>query len=63
MLFISLMQLVNGAQILNITFLLVSFTGAAAIYVSRTVIGHLTCICASLKSHKFDLIIEVLDLI
>ena len=42
------MQLVNGAQFLNITFLLVSFTGAAAAAVFGTVIVALTCMYALL---------------
>ena len=37
-LFISVMQLVNGAQLLNITFLLVLPTAALAAFVFRTVI-------------------------
>ena len=46
-LFISLMQFVNGAQLLNITFLLLLF-GAAAVPVLLTVIVPLTSIYASL---------------
>ena len=44
-LFILLMQLVNGAQFLNITFLLVSFAAAAVLL---TVIFPLTSIYVSL---------------
>ena len=47
-LFILLMQLVNGAQFLNITFLLVLFAAAAAEAVLLTVIFPLTSIYASL---------------
>ena len=48
-LFILLMQLANGAQFLNITFLLVSFAAAAAAEaVLLTVIFPLTSIYASL---------------
>ena len=46
-LFISLMQLVNGTQVLNITFLFLLF-GAAAFPAAGIVIVFLTCICASL---------------
>ena len=53
------MQLVKGAQFLNITFLLVLF--AAAILL--TVIFPLTCIHVSLQSHKLNLSIAVLSLI
>ena len=42
------MQLINVAQFLNITFLLVLFTGASAAAVFRTVIVALTCMYASL---------------
>ena len=45
---ISLMQLVNGAQFLNITFLLVLFVSASAAAVLLTVIVPLTRIYASL---------------
>ena len=48
MLFISLMQLVNGAQILNITYLLVLFTGAVSAAAFGTVIVALTYMYASL---------------
>ena len=47
-LFTLLMQLVNGLQFLNITCLLVSFTGTAAAVVFRTAIVALTCMYASL---------------
>ena len=47
-LLISLMQLVNGAQFLNITFFLVSFASAPAAAVLLTVIIPLTKIYASL---------------
>ena len=42
------MQLVNGAQFLKITFLLVLFTGAAAATVFGTAVVALTCMYASL---------------
>ena len=42
------MQLVNGLQFLNITCLLVSFTGTAAAVVFRTAIVALSCMYASL---------------
>ena len=45
---ISLMQLVNGAQFLNITFLLVLFAAASAAAVLLTAIVPLTRIYASL---------------
>ena len=48
------MQLVNGAQFLNITFLLVLFALASAAAVLLTVIVPLTWIYASLLSHKLD---------
>ena len=41
------MQLVNGAQVLNITFLFQLF-GAAAVPMFGIVIVPLTCMCASL---------------
>ena len=47
-LFISLMQSVNGAQFLIITFLLVSFTAAGATSVLGTVTVPLTSIYTSL---------------
>ena len=47
-LLISLMQLVNGAQYLNNTSLLVLFTSASAAAVLLTVIVPLTRICALL---------------
>ena len=50
MLLISLMQLVNGAQFPNITFLLL-FASAPAAAVLLTVIVPLARIYASLKSH------------
>ena len=53
------MQLVNGAQFLIITFLLVLFAAAVLL----TVIFPLTSIHASLQSHKLDLSIAVLSLI
>ena len=55
------MQLVNGIQFLNTTFLLALFVDAAV--ASATVIVHLTSIYASLSSHKLDLNIEVLNII
>ena len=45
-LFILLMQLVNGAQFLNITFLLVIFAAAPSSAVSLTVIFPVTSIYA-----------------
>ena len=47
-LFILLMQLVNGAQFLNITFLLVLFAAAPSTAVLLTAIFPLTSIYASL---------------
>ena len=47
-LLISLMQLVNGAQFLNITFLPVLFASAPAAAVLLTLIFPLTRMCASL---------------
>ena len=47
-LFISLMKLVNGAQFLHTTFLLVLFASAPAVAVLLTVIVPLTKIYASL---------------
>ena len=47
-LLISLMKLVNGAQFLNITFLLVLFASASTAAVSLTVIVPLAKIYASL---------------
>ena len=62
-LFILLIQIVNGAQFLNIAFLLVLFALASAAAVLLTVIFPLTSIYASLKSHKLDLSIAALNLI
>ena len=59
-LFILLIQLVNGAQFLNITFLLVLFPSAAVLL---TVIFPLTSIYTSLQSLKLDLSVDVLNLI
>ena len=56
---VSLMQVINGVQFLNITFLFLLF-GDAAVPVFATVLVPLTCMYASLQSHNFDLIIEVL---
>ena len=50
-LLISLMQIVNGAQFLNITFLLVLFAPASAAAVLLTVIVPLTRIYASSHNH------------
>ena len=47
-LLISLMEIVNGAQFLNITFLLVLFASASAAAVLLTAIVHLTRMYASL---------------
>ena len=63
MLLISVMQSVNGPQFLNITFLIVSFTAAPAVYVFGTVMVPLTSMYASLQSHKCDRIIDVLNLV
>ena len=54
-LFILLMQLVKGAQFLNIAFLLVLFTAVPASAVLLTVIFHLAIIYASLQSNELDL--------
>ena len=62
-LFISIMQLVNGAQFLNIISLLILFTGAAWAAFFETDLVPLTRMCASLWSHKFDLIIYVFNLL
>ena len=62
-LLISVMQSVNGPQFLNITFLIVSFTAAPAVYVFGTVMVPLTSMYASLQSHKCDRIIDVLNLV
>ena len=48
LLLISIMQLVNGIQFLNITFLLVLFASASAPAMFLTVIVHLTRIYGSL---------------
>ena len=56
------MQLVNGAEFLDITFLLVLFAAAPEAVV-LTVIFPLTSIYASLESHKLDLSMAVLNLI
>ena len=57
------MQLVNGAQFLNITFLVTLFAAAPASSVLLTHIFPLASIYASLQSHKLDLSITVLILI
>ena len=62
-LFILLMQSVNGAQFLNITFLLALFASTLAAAVLLTDIFPLTSIYASLQSHKLDLNVDVLNLI
>ena len=56
------MHLVNGAQFLNTTFLFL-LVGATAVPVLLTVLFPLTMIYASVKSHKLDLSIAVLNLI
>ena len=61
-LFIAFMQLVNGAQFLNMTYLLVLFTGAASAAMFGTIMVALASMYASLWSHKSDLVIEVLNL-
>ena len=63
LLFISLMQLVNGAQLLNITLSLVLFAAAPAAAVLLTVLFPLASIYASLQSHKLDFNILVSNLI
>ena len=55
------MQLVNGAQILNITFLLPLFW-AVAVPMFMIITVPLTHMYASLWSHKLDLMIRVLNL-
>ena len=62
-LLISLMYLVNEAQFLNITFLLVLFASASTSAVLLTVIVLFTRIYASLESQKLDFNIVVLNLI
>ena len=62
-LFILLMELVNGEQFLNITFLIVLFTAAPSAAVLLAYIFPLTSTYASLSSHKLDLSIDVLNLI
>ena len=62
-LFIWLIQLINGAQFLNITILLALFASASAAAVFGTVIILLTSIYASLQSHELDFSIAVLSLI
>ena len=62
-LFILVIQLINGAQFLNINFLLVLFTAEAAAAVLLTEIFPLTSIYASLLSHKLDFSFVVLNLI
>ena len=57
------MQSVNGAQFLNITFLLVLFASTLAAAVLLTDIFPLTSVYASLQSHKLDLNVDVLNLI
>ena len=59
--FILLMQLVNGAQFLNITFLLVLFAAGAPTAVLLTVIFSLTCISTIIN--KLDLNTDALNLI
>ena len=61
-LFILLMQSVNGAQFLNITFLFVSF-GVTAVSLFGIVIVPLTCMYASPWLHKLDFSLEFLNLI
>ena len=57
------MQSVNGAQFLNNTLSLALFIAAQAAALFGTVIVHLTKKYASLSSHKFDLTIDVLNLV
>ena len=56
------MQSVNEIHFLNIIFLLVLFTSALAATVFGTVILPLTSMYESIKSYKFDLIVDVLNL-
>ena len=56
------MQLVKVVQFLNITFLLVLLTAAPAAAVFGTVIVPVTNMYESLSSHKFQLIIDLLNL-
>ena len=56
------MQLVNGAKILNITFLLVLFTAAPAAAVFGSAAVPLTIYNASVESHKFYLVMDILNL-
>ena len=60
--FISQIQSVNRAQILNITFLFLLF-GTVAVPVFGTNIVPPTCTYASLKLHKLHFSIEALNLI
>ena len=62
-LFISLLQLINGAQFLNIRFLLLSSTclAATSFLVPVIVIYSVTNIYASPQSHKLDFSIVVLS--
>ena len=57
------MHLVNGAQFLHITFLLVLFASTSAAAVLLTDVFPLAIIYASLCSHKLELSTEVLKLI
>ena len=61
--FVPLMQLVNGAQFLNVSFLFLLFGYSSCVAVLRTFIIPLKYIYAPLQSHKFDFIIEGLNLI
>ena len=57
------MQLKNGGKFLKVTFLFLIFGAVSCAAVFVTYIVPLTCMYASLKSHKFDIIFEVLNLI
>ena len=57
------MQLVNGTQFLNINFSLELFRAAPVPAVLLTVMFALTRIYASLKSHRLDLSITVLQIL
>ena len=56
------MQSVKGAQFLSITYLFGVFTAAPAAAVFGTVMIPLTSMYPSLKSDKYDLITDVLNL-
>ena len=57
------MQLVNGAQFLNVSFLFLLFGYSSCVAVLRTFLIPLKYIYAPFQSHRFDFITEVLNLI